>query len=311
MYERRNIRLFISLIALSVITVLLFVLGSDGHRAEVDKTLFRVADQAKVDRVVMQSPKGKTELKFENSVWKVNGYDADRQSIKIFFAVLAQAEAKRAVAESLRDSVRKEIEKNGTHLQLYEGNDLRKEFYVGANEQKTETYFLQAGDKTPYVVVIPGYRVLVASVFDQTANDLRDRLIFHLRWENFKSLTATFPKDASQSFAVAYKDNYFQVEGLAATDTTKLNNYLDALSLLQADKIMTTDEAKRYDSVMQLPSLMQIKIADIADRNYELDIFAPAKGGEWVVARTGNNEAILLRTQVAATFLKRKDYFKK
>src|SRR5258706_2170214 len=227
MQQKKNIMLLISLMAMVAVIILLFVFTNTTTNSFADKNLFQIDDLDKIDHVRIESPKGKTDLKFNGTKWLVNEkYETDRQMITVLFATLKQTIAKRQVASNLQDSLQKEIINNGTKVSCFEGGTLTKEIWAGGNAQKTETYFQLKSGK-PYLVTIPGYRVYVASVFELASNDWRDKQVFNFNWQNIKSLEVTFP-DPKQNFKALFKGKFFGIEGIA-TDTTKLDGFMDAL----------------------------------------------------------------------------------
>ncbi len=110
MQQRKNIRFLISLIVMASITALLSVFSNTKSVSSVDKNLFQIENLDKIDHVLLESAKGKTDLKFNGTKWIVNEkYEADRQMITVLFATLKQTIATRQVAAHLQDSLQKEI----------------------------------------------------------------------------------------------------------------------------------------------------------------------------------------------------------
>lgn len=308
MQKRTNIQLLVSLTVMIILITALFFFNSLKNSPAVEKGIFQIENLEKVDRVVLQSATEKTVLKFDGVKWVVNEKnEADRQMIKVLFAALKQVEAKRKVATHIQDSLQKEISKNGIKVSCFEGESLAKEFWSGGNQQRSESYF-QLNDGIPYVVTIPGYRVYVASVFEIPTNDWRDKRVFNFNWQNFKSLEANFPSDPKQNFKVSFRDKFFGIEGVDA-DTTKLNNFLDAVSLLRADRILTEEQAKAYDSLVSTQPVEVFTIHDIANRSYDLKIFAALKGKSTLVAKK-DGEVIELNPMALREVAKKKDYFR-
>jgi hypothetical protein len=199
MQEKRNMRLMVSLIVLIGLCVVFIFLGSRRNTDHTDKELFRVEDQTQVSKVVLEGKQDKFELQFNGSTWLINGaFEADLQLVKVFFATMLQAAPKRPVAEGIQDSISNYLVNNGIHVTLFEDEMLVKDFWVSGNDRKTETYFQLAQTKIPYLITIPGYRVYVASIFELTASEWRDKRIFNFNWQNFKSLKAHLPQQANQ-----------------------------------------------------------------------------------------------------------------
>jgi hypothetical protein len=290
MQRKKNIRLLVSLaVLLAALAVILF--SGSGARQVVDKALFLVPEQEKVDRVVLQSAKGKTELQFDGTRWLVDQqWEADRQLIKIFFATTLRAEPKRKTPAATTEKVMADLKSKGIKVSFFVSGTLTKEFWVVGNEQRTETYFAFANE-SPYLVTIPGYRAYVASVFEMSSNDWRDKRVFNFNGQNFKSLEANFPANPKEDFKIVFTGKSFEVEGVTALDMAKLNSYLDAVSFLQADRIMKSEKAT-LDSLDQLTPFQKIVVKDIGGNEYPLVIYpferqsstinGKAFKGEWV-----------------------------
>jgi hypothetical protein len=303
---QRNTQLLILLITLLIVTAMLFLFGNP-NRSDVDKSLFKVADQNAIDKVIFESAKGKTELKFDGAKWKVNAaHEADGQLVTVFFASILQAEPKRKMTGVQQDSINTRMQNEGVKVSLWEGEKKSKEFWVVGNEQKTETYFQLMND-VPYFVTIPGYRVYVASIFELAENDWRNKKVFNFNWQNFKNLKTHFSNQPNQDFTISLANKLFAIEEVAVADTTKLSSYLESIFNLQAEKILTKAEAGQYDSVFATVPVAEIEIQDIAKHTFGLKIFG-GKEKNVVVAKM-QDDAVLLKPQAVAGVVRRRDYF--
>ncbi len=308
MQAKKNIRLLISLLILCGLCVA-FVFIGNRNTVNVDKELFRVKDQTQVDKVVLDSKQGNIELKFDGSKWLINGsFEADRQLIKVFFATVLQAEPKRPLAESVQDSISNYLTTNGIHVTLFEDETVVKDFWVSGNERKTETYFQLAQTKIPYLVTIPGYRVYVASIFELTVSEWRDKRIFNFNWQNFKTLKVHFPQQSNEDFTVSFANQLFGINEVTVADTTKLSNYLESVFNLQADQFATKTSVK-YDSLLKTIPAYTVTISDIANRTYQLEIFPPLTGEEVILGRVNNESPVIFNPDQIALIARKKSYF--
>ncbi|MBS1506638.1 MAG: DUF4340 domain-containing protein [Bacteroidetes bacterium] len=306
MQRKKNIRLLISLVIL-IAASLVILLGNSGKKdAPVNKDLFLIENLERIDQVVLESPASKTELRFDGVKWRINGrYEADNQMIKVLFATLKQTTPKRLVAAHLQDSLRKEIESNGVKISCYEAGALSKEFRSLGNGAKTETYF-SGEDKKVYVVNIPGYRVFIAAIFALPPNEWRNKQVFNFNWQNIKSLEVDLG-DSRQSFKGSFNRKMFSIEGIA-TDTTKLDQFMDALLQLRAETILDSIQSKKYDSLTKQKPLMSIVLQDIANRSYPLQVFPMIKGSDFVIGKV-NDETILVNPFALQKIYRKRDYF--
>lgn len=309
MHTQRNIKLLISLGVLLALSVLLFFLGNSPRTSVVDKDLFKIEDQNQINQIIFVHQEDTIELFFDGTRWRVSEqYEADRQLITILFATLLQTEPKRPVAEGLRDSILQQMQRRGTQVQLLADNEVRKDFWVLGNAQKTETYF-QLAEDNPYVVGIPGYRVYVGSVFELTAAEWRDRRVFNFNWQNFKSLSVAYNKEPQNDFRVSFQDNFFGIEGLPAADTTRLNDFLDAVSLLEVNRFLSAKDNSQPKSHTAAPEFV-IEVTDIADRVYSLAVFPPQTDSSMLGLVNGESLGLFARNDLVRIARKRSDFIR-
>jgi hypothetical protein len=312
MPKRNNIYLLGSLLVMTAFLVGIMFFGNSKDRISVDKNLFKVADQTKIDRVILKKANEQIELHFDGSKWMVNNsFEADRQLIQVFFATLLQAEPRRPVAQRLRDSIHQQITKSGVEVKLYEGEMLMKNFRVSGNDRKTETYYEHASDISPYLMTIPGYRVYVAAIFELNPYDWRDKRIFNFNWQNFKRLTASFSGNEKENFAISFQDKFFGLEGIPEADTTRLNDYLDAVSLVQVVRYLPLGESPAYDSMLTTNPYYSIEVSDIANRTYRLDLYPPIKQDPAVLGKLSDGQAVLIGREDLIRLDRKKSHFER
>jgi hypothetical protein len=246
-----------------------FWINNSDSTQGVEKNLFQVEEFKLIDRVEMKSSSHEVVLKFADNRWRVDDqYAADRNMVDVLFATMQQAEPKRPVAASMQDSKSRVLDRDGVLVSLYEGTELKKEFIAGGNPQRSQAYFKNIGETTPYIMVIPGYRVYTSGILELDANGWRDKYIFTLNWQNsFKRLEATFP-DPKKDFAIVMENRLPVIEGMAAVDTAKLYTFLDDVSLLTADEFTSN----AYSALIGVP-LVKIEIKDIAGRSYSVGFY--------------------------------------
>lgn len=271
MQQKRNIRLLISLCVLVAVTAAVMYVFNKDHAA-VDKTVFQVADLKAIDKVVLKHDSSKTELALDGIRWKVNNQLADRAMVDVLFATLQQAEPSRKVSEKLADSLKATLEKNGVHVTLSQGSEPVLEFFAGGNTTKTQAYFTKPGDENVYIMVIPGYRVYTSGIFELEAPGWKDKYVFNINWQNFKSLSVMFTKTPAGNFEVVM-DTVPVLKDAVSADTAKLNNFLDMVSLLTVDEYLTVTQATAYYSTHLNGQGFEIIVADISGKTYELKLY--------------------------------------
>lgn len=304
MDSRRNKVLAVSLGALIILSAALAWWGRGEDRRAVDRQMFAIAETDKINRVTLVRATDSVDLVFEGSRWMVNGtWAADLQMIKVLMATLRQIEPHRPVAASQVDTVNAQLTAAGTRVTVSFSDGTQQTFTAGGNRAKTEAWMRKEGEDAPYSMIIPGYRVYVSGVFELDAGGWRNKRVFDFNWRNFKSLTASYPRDPSAGFVVEMKQRFFGIRDMAAVDTTRLNDYLDAVSLLFARRFLS-DQPTAQD-----PPVVRIEILDIADRTYTLELFAPRPNDAEVVGRLGDGQWLTFDPPDVEALLRRRSYF--
>lgn len=302
--ETRNKSLLISLVLLSTVLGLTLFLKSERREGAVNPDTYRQADLKKIDRVLMESPRGKVVLEYTNNSWKVNNdVPADRNLVEVLFATLKQAEPKRPVASSLQDSLKNILTSQGVKITLLSGDVVEESFYAGGNAEKTEAYFMKPQQEA-HVVTIPGYRVYVSGIFELAAANWREKLVFDFNWRNFKNLQATYLNEKG-NFEVTVNKNMAVITGINEPDTARLNTFLDQLSLLTVEQYL--DDKVLQDSLEKTEPIAKFTIEDIARRTYDLKVY---NRGKQFFALVKGNVAILDERRIIP-LLRPKEFFVK
>ena len=309
MQQNRNKLLAISFTVLVAASLSLFFFTREEAKPEIDLDYFKIADTETINQVVLSHSETTVQLKFVNNGWRVNNtWDADMQMIKVLMAVLKQVEPQRPVAASKRDSIVQWLEKNGTRVTIWQGDEKKLSFLAGGNAGHTEAWFLKEGELQPFTMIIPGYRVYVAGILELEVGGWRNKRIFDFNWRNFRSLTAVYPKEPRQSFEIEMKEGFPQIKNMAGVDTAKLNTYLDEVSLLFASRYVISAQPG-IDSVTALTPGVRIEIKDVASRSYVLELFTPRKQDVEVYGRVGDSTVVALPRDKVAEIVRRRDYF--
>lgn len=308
MQEKKNKQLAVLLVVLSCITAVVYYSGN-ADNVTVDKSRFRDYDLTTADQIVLESGKGKVDLKFNGTKWILNSrFDADASMVEVLFATLQQVEVKRPLASSIRDSVCTELKERGIKVSVLSSGKMLSSFFAGGNLKKSQAYFCVAEDEMEtYIVAIPGYRVYVSGIFEVPEKDWKSKIVFGFNWRNFKSLEAQFPQQQQDNFEIGFRDNYFAVNGLAPVDTARINNFLDDVSLLTVDEYL--EGPALQDTLSKAPPEMIVLIKDIGQREYSLKLYRPKPDG-MVPGLINGADWALFDGRKALKIVKPRNYFK-
>jgi hypothetical protein len=308
MAEKKNKRLAVLTAVLLAAVAVTWLSGTSGAGMDVNKQAFHVEDFTLIDRVEMEWQGKSIVLTYANRNWTVNGnFDADRDMVRVLFATLSQVEPQRPVNAKRRDATRAFLSKDGVHIKLFAGSDLKLAFDAGGNQQKSEAWY-QTATEGPYVMGIPGYRVYAAGVFEQDLIDWREKLVFDFNWRSFQRLEANFPKEPAQNFSITLSESIPDVVEMAGEDTTKVNDYLDAVSLLTVARFYKPGQSKKFDSLSAVPLSFSIRVSERGGKVHSLDLFPPVRGEQAALGRWDDALVFFDRNDIIQ-IAKKKNYF--
>lgn len=274
MQKKRNLRLLIILFALTVTTVVTYFVTRPADRINVSREIFSYEDPTDIDRVTFVSQRDTNELTFENNRWEINHeYKADPQRVSVLFAILKQMRIRRKVSRQQQDSIARLMEEEGVKVAFYQGDDVKKEFLLWGDENQGATYIAQDPKSQPYIVEIPGYRSFLAGIFLLDDNGWRDPLVFKMNWAHLVSVQMNYPQQPKKSFKVIEEDRHYKIEGMSQTDSTRLTDFLDDVSLLFANDYLNQTEVDQYADIFQNTPEAVMIVKDISGRSQVLELF--------------------------------------
>jgi len=117
----------------------------------------------------------------------------------------------------------------------------------------------------------------------------------------------SFTNEPKEDFTISFQNQSFGIEGLTS-DTTRLNNFLDAVSLIRGDQFITPGTSKWYDSLLQTAPDYIIAVTDIAKRTYELEVFPPIKQEQAVLGRLNGELPVIFNPKAIVPISRKRSY---
>lgn len=308
MQRRKNIRLIIVLAVLIAVTIITYFIQGNDSSGSIDKTLFVYENTNAVDQVTIESQGATVDLSFENNQWTVNEkYKADPQRISVLFAILKQVSVRRKIAKSQEEQITERFANQGITVSLFEQGNQVKQFQVLGEEEKGLSYMANAISDEKYLVEIPGYKSYLAGLFQLDANGWRNPLVFDINWANLVSVEAEYEAKEASNFIIEFDNRDYGINGLE-TDSLKLTDYLDDVSLLYVNDYLSADELKGYEEIIDKPKA-QITIKDVGRNTYSMTIFDKVKSGDYLVLVDSLDYA-LMQEGLINRVTKPKQYFR-
>jgi hypothetical protein len=272
MQRKKNIQLLISLILLLTVAIVLVTTRGQKSRLEIKEDYFSLEDVSKIDQVELVREGETLRLQFEGGRWLINSeQQAEPQMMDVLFAVVNQIRVKRPVASAQREAVQADMTQKGVRVRLKENGKIVKEVWVVGNTSRTATYLAETKEAKPFLVGIPGYQSYIGGIFELSESDWYNRLVFPINWRNLQSLLVKLPAQEQENFTIAYGEVFFEVKELAQTDTSRLADFIDEVSMLRVDNYLSPKHSE-FDSISRLSAERIIEVVQIGGRTRSLEI---------------------------------------
>ncbi|MFZ9981316.1 MAG: hypothetical protein ACO3FI_04715 [Cyclobacteriaceae bacterium] len=258
---RKNLNLLISLIAFCMVSAGLSLWSSIKNDGP-DQFLFRLAEDVKIDKVIIKKADAALILNGSASGWRVNEkHPADLDRVRLMFAVMDRSRPRRMAEHQ-----------EGFNVRFMEGSNLILDLLVWENKMDGRTWFATNENQMPAEMAIPGYRTGIISAFSVIENDWRNRRVFNFNWRNFVSLKAEFSGASENDFRISVNDGLLSVEDVPQPDTVNLKNYVDAIQLLESDAIVTGN-IRQADSLKLSQPLLTLTVSEVSGKLHQLRFF--------------------------------------
>ncbi|UII27225.1 DUF4340 domain-containing protein [Fulvivirga maritima] len=312
MQRKRNIKLIVVLVLLIGATVVAYFLTRPADKLEVDRTIFAYEDPSAINRVVFELGAEKNSLTYNGSHWLLNdNYEADPQRVSVIFALLTQQRVRRMAARQQQDSLQQAFEKRGVHVTYYEEANGVKDFYVLGDDENKITYMAESPGSQAYIVEIPGYRSYLAGIYELDQNGWRNPRIFDFNWANLEGVEVVYNEHPENGFSVGFDSSFYEVRGLAQTDSSRLTDFLDDVSLLYANDFLNQKEVSEYQELVDQEPQAIIKVHDVADNIYTLEVYQALKNNREIIGRKDSADYAIFDISRMRRILRPKGFFEK
>ncbi|MDH5598511.1 MAG: hypothetical protein OEY34_05275 [Cyclobacteriaceae bacterium] len=309
MQKKKNIRLLILFsVLLTGWVFYTFIQWKMNGNEVYENNLFSIEDSNSVNIVKINRSDATFTLSYEGVNWKVNSkYNADNSLIKVFFAALTEMRIRRPLSALEKDSVNALIIGKGTKVEFYSEDHLIQSFYTYGDEENSLTYITKGKDEMPFLINIPGYRTYLYGIFQLSQNEWRDPLVFRdMNWRNLGSIEVEFPDQPENSFSIKMGNEFFKIDGITSTDTTKLIDYIDKISLLQVKKYTNGNE---LEGKKKQPSMI-INVLDVGLNDHKIYFYPVEEEGKIFMRKEEGNYGEIFSEDY--NYLKvKKNYFEK
>jgi hypothetical protein len=259
-----------SLVIISLLLILagtsIYIFTSKSSRSFDDEGSrnFSFKDTASITRIFIADKDGhKADLKRNNGSWIVNDkYTCRGDAILNLLEVIKNVEVKMPVAKSVRESVLKYMAAQALKVEIYKGEELVKQYYVGHETEDSEgSYMLLTDEETgrnfkdPFACFIPGFKGYLLPRFITNENEWRDRIVMNYIPPQLKQISLKNYNAPDSSFTIELVNaNLFKLRDAAgkeiAFDDGALRQYLVYLQNVSYEVLLTGKNKKLQDSLI-------------------------------------------------------------
>ncbi|ELR69649.1 hypothetical protein C900_04874 [Fulvivirga imtechensis AK7] len=281
-------------------------------KLKISRSIFAYENPSAINRVTFTGNNDTVELIYNGRQWKVNGqYEADPQRISVLFAILKQMRVRRRVAKQQQGVIVERFKNDGMEVAFFEGDDKVHDFYVYGEEESRLTYVAESPESPAYIVEIPGYRSYLAGIYQLDKNGWRNPVAFDINWANLQSVKVIYPGREENSFDVVYGNSFYKISQLTATDTTKLTDFLDDVSLLYVNDYLNEDEEEQYSQIIKAIPQASVQVTDVAGRIHTLEVYDVLPDNRQIMGRIDSTDYVILNLNETRKILRPKSFFEK
>lgn len=263
--KRSSLITILVLVTLIVASILIFKKKGGSGTLDKDARNFKVQDTAHISKIFMADKNGRQcTVTRTPKGWKVNEkFYVRPDAIITLLETIKNVEVKHPVSRSAKENVLKTMAYRAIKVEIYSGDDLIKQYYVGHETPDGEgTHMLltdiDSGDNypDPFVVFIPGFNGYLNTRYIVEEKFWRNLSVINfapdqLKYIDYKNIAKP---DSSFSIEVINTKNFVLKDAKAqklAFDELRMKQYLAYFMNLNCEAIFTSADKRVSDSLSQ------------------------------------------------------------
>lgn len=332
--SKNNKILFLVAILLLLVIVVLLWKPFAGDKKELRD--FAIEDTASVTKIFL-ADKANRQILLERKEghWMLNDkYEARQDAVDKLLKTMNGLVVKAYVPESAMNTVVKNLAAVSTKVEIYSGENLVKQYYVGnATQDQTGTYMIMEGSSIPFVMQLKGFGGYLTTRYFLEEDLWRSSVIFRSSFPQIKSVEVIHSNPGARSFkAFNYGDNQFGLMSLpdsnmlADFDTVDVKFFLSHFKFMCFDRLLVDMTVEQRDSVKRQTPMHIITLEQQNGEKTRLRTYLkknpPAPEGSFedefpefsvddMYALNEDDELLLIQYFVFDPVLKTLDYFLK
>lgn len=263
------------LLALVGISVYIYTSKSKLSTVDEDARNFSYRDTAAITRIFIADKDGhKSDLKRTKTGWVVNDkYSCRSDAVLNLLEAIKLVEVKLPVPKTQRETVLKYMAAQAVKVEIYTGDELVKQYYVGHETEDSEGTYMLLSDvesgknhKDPYACFIAGFKGYLSPRYIPSENEWRDRLVINYTPPELKQVSVQnfeMPPDSSFTIELVNANLFKLRNGMGAElafDDAKMRQYLVYLQNISYEVLLTGKNSKLQDSLLAVKPFSSITV---------------------------------------------------
>ena len=260
------------LILLTIVAVILYVTHSKKSTLKDEMRDFAVKDTGSITKIFLADKSNRQILlERQDGYWLVNKkYKARRDYIKLLLKTIHRVDVKAPVPKGARDHIIKQMAAKNTKVEIYQGDEKVKTYYVGGPDKDHKgTFMYIENSSVPFVTHIPGFTGYLTTRYSTNIWDWRSRLIFKYQFDEIASIKVQQPEHPGKSFKITcYGDNTYTLTSLKDNkpvenfDTVEVKKYISLFRIVPFESFVTKLTDREKDSITSRPPTYIFTIED-------------------------------------------------
>jgi hypothetical protein len=273
------------LVLLAGLSIYLYRSKSKLSTVDKDSRNFSYKDTAAITKIFIADKEGNhSTLVRTKTGWVVNDkYACRSEAILNLLEVIKNVEVKMSVPKEARQNVIKYMATRSMKVEIYAGDELVKQYYVGHETDDSEGSFMLLTDvesgknfDEPYACFIPGFIGFLQPRFIAKENEWRDRIVINYIPPQIKEISVKHfdaPKDSSFSIELVDTKTFHlkNADGVIIPfDEARLKQYLVYYQNISYEVLITNKNKKLQDSLAAQQPFCEISVTT---KQFSTDVY--------------------------------------
>lgn len=280
-----------SLIVITLLTIAcavsyyLYKNKTSGSTVDKDARDFKIEDTASVTKIFI-ADKNKHSITLERTKtgWvTTNKYPARADAINLLLYTMKMLDVKSPVSKNAKTGVINYMIGHAVKVQVYSGDDLIKQYYVGHENAKMDaTHMILTNIETgenyeePFLMCIPGFNGYLSSRYFISENEWRERMVINYTPPQLKAIKLEFAEHPDSSYVIKLNSTTnFELQKLNGTpmpfDEVKMKQYLAYFQNISYEKLLNNVNKKLVDSVRNALPFVKMSITDVKNQTRQFN----------------------------------------